>query len=201
MSATTSIEWTDRTWRTAARRAGLSVEEYRRLVESGLKYCWRCRAWRLRDEFGVDRSRWDGRSAICTPCRKPPKQLRLLNETPAEYARRRYATDQEYRTRRRQHSHSRKRGVAPMPLAGIESLLDWTGGLCLYCPEPATTWDHIVPVSRGGQTVPGNMAPACISCNARKKNLDIGDFIERYDIPITERIESFVALALAGGIL
>jgi len=201
MSANSTIEWTDRTWRVAARRAGVSVGEYRQRVEQGQKYCWRCRSWRARSDYGVDRSRWDGLSAICTPCRRPLKQLKLINETPAEYARRRYATDADFRARRRQHSHSRKRGIAPMPIQGIENLLDWTGGLCLYCPKPATTWDHIVPVSRGGQTVPGNMAPACTSCNSRKKAMDINDFIERYDIEITPRIEAFVSLAVVGGIL
>lgn len=36
----------------------------------------------------------------------------------------------------------------------------------------ATTWDHFIPVTKGGETVPGNMLPCCASCNSRKRNLD-----------------------------
>jgi 5-methylcytosine-specific restriction endonuclease McrA len=45
---------------------------------------------------------------------------------------------------------------------------------CQYCGErfPAAelTFDHVVPRSRGGQTVWNNILTACIDCNARKQN-------------------------------
>jgi 5-methylcytosine-specific restriction endonuclease McrA len=48
-------------------------------------------------------------------------------------------------------------------------------GRCHYCGRgfsPAElTMDHIVPVSRGGKTTKGNVAPCCKECNNAKKQL------------------------------
>lgn len=46
-------------------------------------------------------------------------------------------------------------------------------GLCHYCggqfrPE-ALSMDHIVPLARGGKSTKGNVVPACMECNRRKK--------------------------------
>lgn len=199
MSAQTSIEWTDRTWLTAAKRAGVSLAEYRANVEAGLKFCWRCRAWKPVADFGVDRSRWDGRAARCTPCRRTPKQLRLIRPTPAEDARLRYATDADHRFRRRQHVHSRKRGVAALPVEGRDALLEKFNGCCAYCGGPVETWDHIVPVSQGGRTELGNMLPACRSCNSKKKDQHVEDFIASAGIVISAALEAELALAVAWG--
>jgi 5-methylcytosine-specific restriction endonuclease McrA len=36
------------------------------------------------------------------------------------------------------------------------------------CGGPATSIDHVKPLSKGGQNLLANLRPACISCNARK---------------------------------
>lgn len=54
----------------AARRLGVSVDEYRERRAAGEKHCVSCRGWRPRDAFGVDRSRFDGLAAACLECRK-----------------------------------------------------------------------------------------------------------------------------------
>ncbi len=41
-------------------------------------------------------------------------------------------------------------------------------GRCSYCPAPAETVDHVVPLNRGGRHAEGNLAPACRSCNSSK---------------------------------
>ena len=45
-------------------------------------------------------------------------------------------------------------------------------GLCHYCQRKFAfkqlTLDHVVPLSRGGTTSPGNVVPACRSCNKAK---------------------------------
>ena len=48
-------------------------------------------------------------------------------------------------------------------------------GICHYCkkqfvPEELTM-DHIVPVSRGGRSVKGNIVACCKECNNKKKYL------------------------------
>ncbi|MGA6925954.1 MAG: HNH endonuclease [Desulfosarcina sp.] len=48
-------------------------------------------------------------------------------------------------------------------------------GRCHYChretPPASLTMDHIVPLARGGKSTKGNLAPACKSCNTKKKQL------------------------------
>jgi 5-methylcytosine-specific restriction enzyme A len=45
-------------------------------------------------------------------------------------------------------------------------------GLCHYCGKKFLpkdlTMDHIVPIARGGESVKGNVAPACRPCNQEK---------------------------------
>ena len=48
-------------------------------------------------------------------------------------------------------------------------------GVCHYCGRPTPpkelTMDHIVPVSRGGKSTRGNVAPCYKECNTAKKQL------------------------------
>ena len=48
-------------------------------------------------------------------------------------------------------------------------------GVCHYCGKRFSpgelTMDHIVPISRGGMSKKGNVAPSCKNCNTQKKQL------------------------------
>lgn len=48
-------------------------------------------------------------------------------------------------------------------------------GECHYCqqvfPPAQLTMDHLVPLSRGGQSTKANLVPACKTCNTKKKTL------------------------------
>ena len=50
-----------------------------------------------------------------------------------------------------------------------------SSGVCYYCGrnfKPADlTMDHLVPITRGGKTVQGNVVPSCKECNNKKKYL------------------------------
>ncbi len=54
-------------------------------------------------------------------------------------------------------------------------------GICHYCKKRflsgELTMDHIVPLSRGGRSVKGNIVPCCKSCNNNKKYLTPVDMI------------------------
>ena len=54
-------------------------------------------------------------------------------------------------------------------------------GICHYCkqkfPSFELTVDHIVPLSRGGKTSKGNVAPCCKDCNNKKKYLTPAEII------------------------
>ena len=47
--------------------------------------------------------------------------------------------------------------------------------ICYYCrrqtPPKELTMDHIVPISRGGRSIRGNVVPCCKECNNAKKQL------------------------------
>jgi 5-methylcytosine-specific restriction endonuclease McrA len=43
------------------------------------------------------------------------------------------------------------------------------GKQCHWCSEPATTKDHLVPLSRGGAHAPHNLVPACHACNSGRR--------------------------------
>lgn len=52
----------------------------------------------------------------------------------------------------------------PIPLTR-RALFARDGGRCVYCEAPATSVDHVVPRSRGGQHVWENVVSACRRCN------------------------------------
>jgi 5-methylcytosine-specific restriction endonuclease McrA len=76
-------------------------------------------------------------------------------ELSREYVRRRYVW--------------RKTGViAPFTLAQLQDKMRYWGGRCWMCGEPATTVDHVKPISKGGRDILANMRPACAACNSKK---------------------------------
>jgi 5-methylcytosine-specific restriction endonuclease McrA len=48
-------------------------------------------------------------------------------------------------------------------------------GVCYYCREKVgsrnLTMDHVIPLSRGGKSLKGNIVACCKECNNRKKYL------------------------------
>lgn len=91
----------------------------------------------------------------------------------------RYASDPTFRAARKARSYARRRGVPPMPAIAAEMISELFDGECAYCNSPHDTWDHVVPVSKGGLTVPGNIVPACRSCNSAKHDHDIEVWLNR----------------------
>jgi 5-methylcytosine-specific restriction endonuclease McrA len=49
-------------------------------------------------------------------------------------------------------------------------VLDAANWTCHYCSNPATTADHIVPVSKGGGHEVSNLLPACVKCNSGRQD-------------------------------
>lgn len=52
----------------AAKRSGVTVEEYRARVAAGLKRCCGCKVWRSIEQFCNDSSRSDGIACSCRVC-------------------------------------------------------------------------------------------------------------------------------------
>lgn len=117
--------------------------ERRQRAALGQRWCRGCAAWLAAEAVP--------RQGVCRPCAAAKARARYAGPGGAEIRARVYA---------------RKRGLAPIPVWWAEEERDGFGGLCAYgCERSGTTWDHIWPVSRGGISAPGNLAPACGSCN------------------------------------
>lgn len=59
----------------------------------------------------------------------------------------------------------------------LAEILEFFEHRCGYClvdlrelPKSLRTWDHMLPIVRGGSNTPENMIPCCKSCNSRKKD-------------------------------
>ncbi|NES68833.1 MAG: HNH endonuclease [Okeania sp. SIO2D1] len=212
--------------RIAAQKIGVTLEEYIANKKVGLKWCTKCKQWKHIENFGKDKSRYDGLNSICKSCKNQRKtsgpgrkereakkleglkwcrgcQKYLPSEEvvksgvcklhAAAEARQRYANNEKHRLERRQHSHSRKRNVDPIPYEGQKFLMEIFEGKCAYCLKPANTWDHIIPISKGGQTTPGNVVPACIQCNSSKNNQDVFEWMDKKSItPHPEFIDRII---------
>lgn len=54
----------------------------------------------------------------------------------------------------------------------VAHVLATQGRVCWICGGPASTVDHVMPRSKGGDDSDGNLRPACHSCNSRRGNDD-----------------------------
>lgn len=89
---------------------------------------------------------------------------------------------------RKLFSSSRHRGASGTGLPiDLEILRLWYPNRCAYChaslPDDRVTWDHVTPVSREGTNDPGNLVPACGSCNGRKGAKTPAEWLGAYDFP------------------
>ena len=77
---------------------------------------------------------------------------------------------------------------------------------CQYCDKPHTknrtlTLDHIIPESRGGPTVVGNLVTACKRCNTKKTNTPLDAFLAKKPklaAKIQQQVDKLVPLTPAG---
>lgn len=146
--------------------SGPIQHERRKKAEQGLAWCSGCSAYQPEDEV---------RDGIC-------------REHQNAYARRLYAENEAFRARRRFRVHARRRGVDPIETDHADALLLFFAGRCAYCGAPATTWDHIIPISKGGMSVPGNLLPACIGCNSSKKDASLNAWARRTNVDLSPQV-------------
>ena len=189
------------------------------------KWCTACKVHHPVKAFGSDRSRGDGLAASCRLSRhrgtaeRPGSVTRLerraigqawcrgclrwlpenevnqgaCREHRNAYYRARYAVNPEHI---RLAARARKRGLAVIPSWWVQDHRDDFDGMCAYgCGREPDGWDHVWPVSRGGQSVPGNLVPACSTCNSRKKNNDPTPWVDRGLAAFPTEWSELIALA------
>lgn len=216
--------------KTAAKRVGITVEQYQDLRDQGLKWCSACKEWKALGQFAKDCSRGDGRSAKCVTHgqrtkpgpTKPERRLRAAQgqrwcrgcaawlpiddvsrmgtcrKCAAAESRAYYAGPARPAIRARKNA--RKRGLAVIPVWWRDQQFEEFHGQCAYgCGRPATALDHIWPVHLGGQSTPGNLVPACVSCNSSKKATDPTAWVERGTAAFPWEWFSVIDLAIQHG--
>ena len=75
-----------------------------------------------------------------------------------------------------QHKRRRQTPYTQEAIDWIASI-DWSTEVCTYCQAPAEEIDHILPISKGGTGERDNLTPCCRSCNSRKGNRYLADFL------------------------
>ena len=74
---------------------------------------------------------------------------------------------------------------------GVTAMIKIAGGRCLYCERPAQPdlghggalgIDHVIPFAAGGVNELSNVVPCCVSCNAQKRDSDLGTALERLGV-------------------
>ncbi len=86
--------------KTAAVRVGVGVDEYRKRVDGGEKWCTGCKAWHPVADFPRDRTRADGRKARCLA---------------AERGKPRHPRDPEHERARKAVAYAIRCGALPHP--------------------------------------------------------------------------------------
>lgn len=101
------------------------------------------------------------------------------------------------REKRRERMRKRRAAIKALPGSASEeeraNALAFHGGLCWYDLEnPATLFDHLIPVFAEGSTNNiSNLIPCCTACNSSKKDTSL----EEWRPDLVERIELDIVLS------
>lgn len=80
---------------------------------------------------------------------------------------------------RRSKKHNARIGDMPVTLQMIRELFAEYNHTCAYCDAPATSIDHVVPLSKGGLHIIENLVPACIYCNSSKGAKLLSEWVKK----------------------
>lgn len=93
----------------------------------------------------------------------------------------------------RNYSHKRRLMYSKLNLYSTITINEWNNLInkynhcCVYCLQHEKncgklTIEHIVPISKGGAHCVDNIFPVCQSCNSKKRDLSLCNFVKRYII-------------------
>ena len=165
-----------------------------------MKRCSKCETEKLITDYNKNKARLDGLQVYCRECEHEYLKKYRSSEKSKLQARARVDKHREkdkeaYLAWRRSNYQKRKaegrlkqypqnldkhrinqsRRRARLKSNGVFEIIDkdmkrLLESDCFYCGDIAETFDHVVPVARGGQHSIGNLVAACKSCNYSKRH-------------------------------
>lgn len=148
---------------TLAKRAATLAATGRRHKKRNVDGTWRCPTCGRDLKPGEFHSKKKTPSGLSSQCRQCHGAANIRTRNPELH---RAANRRNEATRRARFAGS----TGTVSAGDYERLAAILGNACLCCQsEVAIQWDHIVPISRGGEHSPANLQPLCRSCNERKQ--------------------------------
>lgn len=143
--------------------------------------CTTCGEWKSPDEYHKNGTDQDGNPVYRKECKTCYNVKRKENRVSTKHA--------EFL------GHQRHRGEENIEYTYTEwrEAVIFFGGDCAYCgrsmrKSETLTRDHLLPVTKGGKTVQGNIIPACATCNSSKGNSDFKDWFMKQSFFSQERL-------------
>jgi hypothetical protein len=153
----TSIEWQ---LLTAAKRIGVSREEYMHRLSLGEKWCTQCKAWHARSAFGIDATRGDGLSARCLASKRVKQRtIRFPNRKRGWMEQ---ARDGDKRQARRRVNYLVEQGRMPRP----NDLPCFDCGRSSSPGAARHEYDHCQGYSSNHQL---DVQPVCANCHRKRE--------------------------------
>lgn len=108
----------------------------------------------------------------------------------------RYATDSAYREKVLSINHAKRASISESDNVTAEEWLmrlEQFDGTCAYCGSTVDIErDHVIPLSKGGRNIIGNILPACKSCNRSKGAKDMVSWYHKQPMYDAEREEKIM---------
>lgn len=181
-------------------------------LSAGLKWCRRCESVQPIDNFHKNGNTL---RSICKQCEVEeshskkkengyydrPEVREARNKTSAEYKRRMYANDEEYRLNEIIRCHER-RVSAGKPITTAEWLecVEAFDNSCAYCgAQRNLTMEHVIAIANGGTNSVDNIIPACRSCNSSKGTKELIEWYTSQPFYSKDRLSNIIKYLRAKG--
>lgn len=134
----------------------------------GKEYKW-CGSghWELVENFGIHSSRYDGLRGQC----------KIHSNKSAQISKKKILDTPEGKSKLRTRNQQRRDGYVLWEYRDEKRAMQLYEKRCAYCGTPinhkTVQYDHILPISKGGKTIPENVIPSCMPCNNNKRAKDV----------------------------
>lgn len=155
-----------------------------------MKTCGSCGKTKTHSEFTKNKSAKDGYRYACNLCRSIYRTV--INRAVETEYRKRYHRNNKIKAPKRTCNRFKQHARIAKNLSLMCDLTEhqWQETLrscdfkCVYCGSKWESYDHFVPLSKGGGFEINNIVPACSSCNSAKHNKSPFEFIRLKQKPL-----------------